>query len=547
MSSLTIVKNLTTRARIIILVLLAGLPALAVILYSSWDERVRAVAVARQDIQRLAALAAQQQEQVIEGAKQSLVAISLMPTAVRNDRASCNDYLARLLAKSAGLYHSIGIYGVDGFLQCNAIPWQGKVYSPDRLYFRLALATGKFAIGEYQVGRVTKQQGINFGYPISDEHTKVSGVAFIALDLASLSRMAAAVPLPEQGVLAVIDRDGVLLARYPPIAGRVGDTLPFPKILKTVLGGRNGDFTAKGFGGLDRLIAFNTVAVNPDGGIPIRVVVSVPSSVILAEANRALMRDVVGIVLATVLLLIGAWHGADIFVLRNLRRLLEVARKVHGGDLTARTGLPAGREEISHLGSVIDNMAQALQDREAALQQALRESVVLAITDPLTGLNNRRYLWDLLERELLKAGRSGKPIAAIMMDIDHFKRFNDTWGHEVGDMVLKGVAGVIREHVRGYDIACRYGGEELVVILPETTLEVAIERAETIRLGIAAMRLDYYGRPLDIVTASLGVAVYPQHAGDAEALLRAADKAMYQAKAAGRDRVVVAISRSAAA
>jgi len=226
-------------------------------------------------------------------------------------------------------------------------------------------------------------------------------------------------------------------------------------------------------------------------------------------------------------------------VLRNLRKLLDVARRVHAGDLTARTGLPGGREEISRLGGAFDQMAQALQDRDAELQRALRESRELAITDPLTGLHNRRYLWELLGRELLKSRRNRTPVAAILADIDHFKRFNDTWGHEAGDLVLKRVADVIREHVRGSDIGCRYGGEELAVILPETTLEVAVERAELIRRGIAALRLEYSGRPLDAVTSSFGVAVYPQHAGNAEALLRAADEALYEAKKAGRNRAVV--------
>jgi len=201
--------------------------------------------------------------------------------------------------------------------------------------------------------------------------------------------------------------------------------------------------------------------------------------------------------------------------------------------------LPGGREEISRLGEAFDQMAQSLQERDAELQRALRETRELAITDPLTGLHNRRYLWELLGRELLKARRNRTPVAAILADIDHFKRFNDTWGHESGDLVLKRVADVIREHVRGSDIGCRYGGEELAVILPDTMLEVAVDRAERIRSGVAALRLEYGGKPLDTITLSFGVAIFPQHADNAEALLRAADEALYEAKRAGRNRVMV--------
>jgi diguanylate cyclase (GGDEF)-like protein len=292
-------------------------------------------------------------------------------------------------------------------------------------------------------------------------------------------------------------------------------------------------------GGAPRVYAFQGVEVNPDGTLPLRVVVGIHQGVIYAEARTTFIRTVGSLVAVTMLLLLGGWYGAELMVLRNLRKLLDVARRIQAGDLTVRTGLPGGREEISRLGDAFDQMAQALQDRDAELQRALKESRELAITDPLTGLHNRRYLWELLGRELLKARRNRTPVAAILADIDHFKRFNDTWGHEAGDLVLKRVADVIREHVRGSDIGCRYGGEELAVVLPETALEVAVERAERIRRGIEALRLAHGGKLLDPVSASFGVAIFPQHADNGEALLRAADAALYEAKRAGRNRVVV--------
>jgi diguanylate cyclase (GGDEF)-like protein len=292
-------------------------------------------------------------------------------------------------------------------------------------------------------------------------------------------------------------------------------------------------------GGAPRVYAFEGAAEYLDGTVPLRVVIGTHQGVIYSEARATFIKTLGGLVAVTMLLLLGGWYGAEIMVLRNLRKLLDTARRVQAGDLTARTGLPGGREEISRLGDAFDQMAQSLQERDAELQKALRETRELAITDPLTGLHNRRYLWELLGRELLKARRNRTPVAAILADIDHFKRFNDTWGHEAGDLVLKRVADVIREHVRGSDIGCRYGGEELAVILPETALEVAVERAERIRRGIAGLRLEHGGHRLDAVTSSFGVAIFPQHADNAEALLRAADEALYEAKKAGRDRVVV--------
>jgi len=532
-------KTLNTRSRIILLVVLAAMPALALTVYSTWDERARAEASARQDLRLMARLAAQRQAQIIEGARQTLAALSLIPANVRNDQARCNEYLGKLLEKSPGIYHSMGIYRSDNLLLCNAIPWQGSIFSPDRLYLQLALSTGKFSIGEYQVGRVTKQQGINFAYPIKDAGGNITGAAFVAVDLAWLNRMAAVTPLPQQGVLAIFDRNGALLARHPEAAEQVGQKLPFPHVLQTLLSGRDGVFEAKGRDGLDRLMAYDTVAENPDGIIPIRVLVSIPMNVIFAEANQALVRNLIGLVVATILLLIAAWYGAETFILRKIKMLLAAAARVHSGDLSARTGLRQDGEELSQVAAAFDEMTQALQHRDAELKQALQDLQEQVITDPLTTLLNRRFLQELLPRELLRAKRNGHPLAVIMIDLDHFKRINDTFGHGAGDLVLKELGGLLKSTIRGSDVACRYGGEEFALILPEATPDGARRRAEDIRTLMKGLELNYRDRPLGKITASLGVAMFPDHAEEANALMRAADEALYEAKGAGRDCVVV--------
>lgn len=173
--------------------------------------------------------------------------------------------------------------------------------------------------------------------------------------------------------------------------------------------------------------------------------------------------------------------------------------------------------------------------------QSMRE---LSITDPLTGLCNRRYLWDLLQRELIKARRNGTSLSAIMIDIDHFKRFNDVFGHSAGDVILKELGTLLKTGVRASDVACRWGGEEFVVILPEASLEIAYRRAEEFRLALKRLELKNLAQPLGAVTASLGIAAFPVHADDAEALLRKADEALYEAKV-GRDRTIIYGSKEA--
>lgn len=171
----------------------------------------------------------------------------------------------------------------------------------------------------------------------------------------------------------------------------------------------------------------------------------------------------------------------------------------------------------------------------------LRETLHnLSIRDPLTGLFNRRYMEESLEREVLKAKRYNRPLGVIMIDIDHFKRFNDTFGHEAGDQVMRELGVFLQNHIRQTDIPCRYGGEEFALILPEADILFTQQRAEQIRLGVAAIRVRIQGQTLAEMTISQGVAVFPGNGQTGEELLRAADEALYRAKQQGRNFVVLA-------
>lgn len=170
------------------------------------------------------------------------------------------------------------------------------------------------------------------------------------------------------------------------------------------------------------------------------------------------------------------------------------------------------------------------------LRELLRNQ---SIRDPLTGLYNRRYLEESLNRELHRANRTGRNISVVMLDLDHFKRFNDTFGHQVGDILLKEVAAVIKSRVRAGDMACRYGGEEFSLILAEVDIEGAHTCVEAIRQAIKHLTLHHRGQTLGTVTISAGIAVYPSHGQDSEELVRAADEALYRAKKAGRDCICV--------
>jgi diguanylate cyclase (GGDEF)-like protein len=179
-----------------------------------------------------------------------------------------------------------------------------------------------------------------------------------------------------------------------------------------------------------------------------------------------------------------------------------------------------------------EQLAMALSNLQ--LQERLR---IQSIREPLTGLFNRRYLEESLARELSRCERRGLPLALMMLDLDHFKRFNDTHGHPGGDALLAGLGKLLQGLSRPEDIACRYGGEEFTLILPEATPELALERAEQIRAAVEAMRVQHLGKDLPPVTVSIGVAVAPHDGGDPESLVGHADRALYRAKSRGRNRV----------
>ncbi|MFH0845775.1 MAG: diguanylate cyclase, partial [Pseudomonadota bacterium] len=178
----------------------------------------------------------------------------------------------------------------------------------------------------------------------------------------------------------------------------------------------------------------------------------------------------------------------------------------------------------------------ALTVANLKLRETLRS---LSLRDPLTGLFNRRYMEESVERELRRADRKGTSVGIIMIDIDHFKKVNDTYGHEAGDTVLREMGVLLQRHIRGSDIACRYGGEEFTLILTDSPLSVAQHRAEHLREEIKELHIQHQGQDLGTITLSLGVASFPQNGTTEQALLQAADLALYRAKAEGRDRVVV--------
>lgn len=264
-----------------------------------------------------------------------------------------------------------------------------------------------------------------------------------------------------------------------------------------------------------------------------------------SERNRILTLAVAAFLLAA---LVGG--GLAVFLARSvtapLGHIVSVVGRIGRGDLTAR--IEVGADCV--LGALVDdinrmaaNVALTQEDMRRRIDEATRELQIQKLDaerearcDPLTGLNNRRAFLEYAERDVLRALRYDFPVALIMLDLDHFKAVNDTYGHPVGDRVLAAVAEVLRQSTRAVDVVGRLGGEEFAILMPDADAEAALQAAERVRKAVEALILDADGLCL-VVTASFGVAVYVRADDTIHDLFTRADRALYRAKQAGRNRV----------
>ena len=209
--------------------------------------------------------------------------------------------------------------------------------------------------------------------------------------------------------------------------------------------------------------------------------------------------------------------------------VLYLATSAGARDGTVWEGKPQLAQTVAEqLGLAVAN----LKLRETLRNQSIR--------DPLTGLFNRRYMEETLERELRRAERNQRPLSVVMLDLDRFKGFNDTFGHDAGDVVLAEFGGLMRGSVRGADVVCRYGGEEFVLILPDATAEDSLRRVEQLRLATAQLYVRHREQSIGAPSFSGGIAAFPANGDKVEDLLRAADTALYRAKTMGRSRIMIA-------
>jgi PAS domain S-box-containing protein len=355
------------RSRLMLLVILAMIPSLLLVAHLFSVERRTGVAAAEADALRLAQLAAYGHARLIHGARELLTTLAELPEIRDGDPARANALLQRLLPNYR-TYVNLGLVSRDGDVIASAVPMQQPVSVTDRPWFRRALATRDFAVGEYQTGRITGRPQLNFGHPVVNAAGEVQAVAFASVDLFVVGRQLLPVVLPPGSELLVVDRQGLVLSRQPPSDQRLGLAAPQVEILKSVAGFRGEGTTQAVTEGRAWLYAYSPVGTKY--GVDGYATVGIPLETAYAGANRMLRDHLLALALVLVLAVAAARWLGDVVVLRPITALAHAAQEVKAGDFKTRTGLPYDGSELGQLAQAFDEMAGALEARDAELKKA---------------------------------------------------------------------------------------------------------------------------------------------------------------------------------
>jgi PAS domain S-box-containing protein len=349
---------------LVLLVLLAVIPSLALVVLHASEQRRRSAADTASLAQRVAALAAADQERLVDASRQLLVTTAQLPEVRTPGAAACTGVMADLL-RQFPQYANLGVAGADGFVRCQGAASPARVDVRARTWFRNAISSRTFAIGEYQLDSTTQKSTLSFGYPVL-QSGRVNAVVFAALDLATIEQLAAEVELPRAANVTVFDRTGRILARRPDRESYVGHVFPEAEIVRR--GSSRGVVEARGLDNVKRIYAFE-----PLSGAGATLAVGIAKSAELAQANADLRRNLIALSVVAILAVAAAWVIGGVLVVRPMRSLVQATNRLRGGDYASRTGVPHAPDEIGTLARSFDEMAETLQQREGERRTAEQE------------------------------------------------------------------------------------------------------------------------------------------------------------------------------
>jgi|GEM_PF-5624694 len=377
--------------RIVSLVFIAAIPALLIIITNVTALRANAVASAHDSARAALDVVAAYQDRLIDGGKQFLRTLSVTPQVRSGNAAECSAFLADLLVE-APHYLNIGVVDREGFIHCSALPIDDPVDARERLWYRETVRTGAFSIGEYQVGRITKRQSVNFGYPLFAVDGSLEGVVFVALDPHAFNTIARAITVSPGDSFTVFDRNGIIIYRHPNPDAWIGKAVPDAEIVEAIAGAQTeGTVTVSGLDAVRRLYAYRPLTLSPESGI-IYVAFGIPEASALREAENILAGNLTAFVVVTVFMLVWAWFVAYLVIVRRTRFLAEATERVARGDLSVRVSRMGGPTEFRSLAASFDQMAERLAQRTERLEHetAKTRAILSAVGEGVIAIDRKK-------------------------------------------------------------------------------------------------------------------------------------------------------------
>lgn len=473
------------------------------------------------------------QGEIIVTTRAILTSLATIPETMSGSGRACHEPFRLIVANTPWL-ENLWLTSPNGKVLCSSLPADTVFSGGSLAYVSEALKTEMFATSELVTSPVAGKPTILTVMPrFGPEGVESALVA--SMDLNWLNRLARQTSNEAHASVFVLDRANTIVAAYPDAGQWVGHKIKERAIFDEPTFGQEGLIEATGPNGEGVLFAYSRIPETEEV-----LAVSFDRRNLLEPSNRVTLLALGKLMLIGLVLITLVGLCLERLIVKPLNSLTRTMKRLGEGDLEARAPTDASAPEFRILASNLNAMAAELAVRAARMDEANDRLAAEAATDFLTGIANRRKFDVHLAEEWRRAMRDGTSVALLMIDVDHFKRFNDRYGHPAGDDCLRSIAAVLSAHARrSGDLAGRVGGEEFALLLPGAVLEEALRVAGDLRTAIEVLAVWHEDGIGGRLTASIGVAAMRPNAGqEPRALMRSADQFLYEAKAAGRNRII---------
>jgi diguanylate cyclase (GGDEF)-like protein len=533
-------KLLGIRARLALLAVILVAPLMLERARSLEDTRARQIAQASDEFSNLARHSADAQREVISSVETILKSAAYIRASAGGIARSCDMMRASLPANLPWI-RTLLIVGGNGRVQCSTTNALVGLDLSDRAYMKKARETRDFVLSDFLFAKPTNSPIVMAAYPVSAINDEADSVILAAVSLDWMSKILGNLSGRPGVTAALIDSTGTIMAAPGDQASMIGRSLDNVPLLSAIADkalssdAPNGSIAFSAADGFKRALSFIRIP-----GTDSRLIVSIDEAKVTAAINREIRTAYLQLCFVCLFVLLGALIAAEKLVINPIEVMTGMARRFGEGDSSARVARSRLPSEFMPLARAFNAMAAQLSQRERELVATNDRLTVMASIDMLSGLANRRGFQSRLDFEWMKAQQYNSELSLLMIDVDHFKLYNDTYGHPEGDTCLtrhgETLAGIAADTM---GFAGRYGGEEFCLLLPNTGPVKALEVGETVRAAILGLAMPHVTSNHQIVTVSVGVAVTlpneSQRPGD---LIEAADAALYAAKHRGRNTVV---------